>query len=116
MYKRIALILSLSLTCFAQTQIDNLNTTDAFVNLSTTGSICANTYVFDLSQHMVACCSGLIQPGQPSFLSARNDLISNTITPAIPSSILIKVSGSAPNGTACSPTAPGAPVSGLTAL
>src|SRR5260370_33628993 len=112
MFRQIAFLLSLSAACFAQTQIDNLNTTDTFVNLSATSGICVNTYVLDLNQNMVACCSSLVSASQPYYLSARNDLIGNPITPATPTSILLKVYASTPSGGTCDASAPGAQASG----
>lgn len=96
------------------TEIDNLNTIDTFVNLSTTGNVCANSYVLNTSQQLIACCSSLIDASRPFYLSGQNDLISNSIT-AAPSSILLKVFGSAPNAGNCNASAPGAAVNSLTA-
>jgi hypothetical protein len=56
-----------------------------------TGNLCVNVYAFDPKEAMVSCCSCLITPDGLYSLSARNDLINNTLTPAIPSSIVVKL-------------------------
>lgn len=56
-----------------------------------TGNICANVYTFDPRQYLVSCCSCLITPNGLNSLSVRNDLISNTLTPAVPSSVTVAV-------------------------
>jgi hypothetical protein len=86
------------------------------------GNTCANVYAFDSSEEMVACCACLVTPNALVSLSAKNDLINNVLTPAIPTSIVIKIVGSEPgtSGTAavpvfnlCNPITVGGPTSGL---
>jgi hypothetical protein len=95
----------------------NLNIGDSFVNISNSGtegstdaggSICTNVYVFDPNETMVACCSCKVTPNALVSLSARTDLISNTLTPAVPNSIVIKLLASRPASptTGCNPSAP----------
>src|ERR1700688_2126143 len=84
----------------------NLNIGDSVVNISNdghqggffshkfTGSLCANVYVFDAAEEEIACCYCLVTPNGLNSLSAKSDLISNTLTPAVPSSIVIKIVGS----------------------
>lgn len=93
--------------------INNLNTTDSFINLSASTNLCVNTYVFSPSNSLLACCSSSIAPFQPYYLSARQDLISNSINPSVPANILVKISGSTTNGSACNPGTPGAVVPSL---
>ncbi|MGD1098311.1 MAG: hypothetical protein ABSB35_40805 [Bryobacteraceae bacterium] len=98
----------------------NLTVGDSVVNLSndgfnggpgngTVGNICANTYVFDPQEEEVSCCSCLVTPNGLNSLSATKDLISDTLTPAIPTSIVIKLVSSVPgqdsthNLTVCNP-------------
>jgi hypothetical protein len=73
----------------------NLLTGDSFLNLTNTGesgnSMCVNVYAFNPSGSMVSCCSCLVTPNALVSLSARNDLINNTLTPSIPSSIVMKL-------------------------
>lgn len=84
----------------------NLQAGDSFVNLSNTGSsggnLCADVYVFDPSEEMVSCCSCLITPNALQSLSVQGDLISNTISPSTPQSVVIKVLASA-TGANCDP-------------
>jgi hypothetical protein len=77
-----------------------------------TGAICANVYVFSPDEQMISCCSCPVTPNGLVSLSARNDLISNTLTPAVPTAIVVKVLGSRPtrqgsnlscNGSAAAP-------------
>jgi hypothetical protein len=91
----------------------NLNVGDSVVNISNagtlagthpTGNICANVYVFDPAENMIACCSCTVTPNALVSLSARNDLIANTLTPAVPNSIIVKLL--ATKGTPCNASAP----------
>ena len=87
-----------------------------FYNNNTTGlgagNICANVYTFDPSEEMISCCSCLVTPNALVSLSAKNDLINNVLTPAIPTSIVIKLTATVPGTvtggayTVCNPTIP----------
>jgi hypothetical protein len=124
MHKQLTLVfatLALSTVAFAQTQSDldyhigyaaNLNIGDSEINISNdgfragfynnnttglgAGNICANVYVFDPSEEMVSCCSCLVTPNALISLSAKNDLINDVLTPAIPTSIVIKLVATVP--------------------
>jgi hypothetical protein len=113
----------------------NLNIGDSVVNISNsgargadlqagqttaiTGSICANVYAFSPDEQMVSCCSCPVTPNGLVSLSAKTDLISNTLTPAVPTSIVIKLYASVPaagnNGCNGSAAAPGAAANGMLA-
>jgi hypothetical protein len=111
----------------------NLNVGDSLVNItnsgargadlqsgtsaSITGSICANVYAFSPDEQMISCCSCPVTPNGLRSLSAQRDLISNTLTPAVPTSIVIKLLASVPVGGSCnnSAAAPGALTSGMLA-
>jgi hypothetical protein len=84
---------------------------------SVTGAICANVYTFSPDEQMIACCSCPVTPNGLVSLSAQKDLISNALTPAVPTSIVVKLLGSAPVGGSCASSAasPGALASGLLA-
>jgi uncharacterized repeat protein (TIGR01451 family) len=83
----------------------NLAVGDSVFNLTNTGdsggNICANVYVFSPDEQLVSCCSCRITPNGLVSLSAKNDLISNTLTPAVPSSIVVKLV--ATSGQTCNP-------------
>ena len=55
-----------------------------------------NTYVFDPQEEEIGCCSCLVTPNGLNSLSAKSDLISNNLTPAVPTSIIIKLVASPP--------------------
>ncbi len=111
----------------------NLNLGDSVINItnsgargaalaagtsaSTTGAICANVYVFSPDEQMVSCCSCPVTPNGLVSLSVRQDLISNTLTPTVPTSIVVKLLASTPLGGSCqgSASSPGALVSGMLA-
>jgi hypothetical protein len=94
----------------------NLNIGDSVVNLSnsgfqggffgavpaTSGNICVNAYVFDPQEEEISCCSCLVTPNGLNSLSAKSDLISNNLTPAVPTSIVIKLVASQPGSTTTS--------------
>jgi hypothetical protein len=72
-----------------------------------TGNLCVNVYAFDPKEAMVSCCSCLITPDGLYSLSARNDLISNTLTPAVPASIVVKLlATTAPSTGVCNAGSP----------
>jgi hypothetical protein len=112
----------------------NLNVGDSVVNLSNdgtqggfypntggAGNLCVNVYAFDPQEEEVACCSCLVTPDGLNSISAKSDLITNTLTPAIPNSIVIKLVSSKPATnstgvfTVCNPSTVAVPASGLLA-
>jgi hypothetical protein len=76
----------------------------------TQGNICVNVYAFDPSEEEVSCCACLVTPNALVSLSAKNDLINNVLTPAIPTSLVIKLLASIPGtvtggaATLCNPS------------
>ncbi len=93
----------------------NLNVGDAVINLSNSGAlsgfdpqgqICVNTYTFSPDEQLVSCCTCLVTPNALNSLSAKKDLISNTLTPAAPASIVIKLLASLPQAGKCDAAAP----------
>lgn len=136
--------LALSMVAYAQPNVtldspyqvryaSNLNVGDSVINItnsgaqgaglqagtsaSTTGALCVNVYAFSPDEQMISCCSCPVTPNGLVSLSAREDLISNTLTPAVPTSIVIKLLASVPVGGSCagSAAAPGALASGMVA-
>ena len=81
----------------------NLPIGDSVINLTNTGAsstnafptqdgnLCVNVYTFSPDEQLVSCCSCPVTPDGLVSLSARNDLISNTLTPGVPTSIVIKL-------------------------
>ena len=120
-----------SAMAFAQVSLDNafqvryasnLNIGDSVVNITNTGarggvglqsgtaasiggSICANVYTFSPDEQMISCCSCPVTPNGLVSLSAKSDLISNTLTPAVPTSIVIKILATVPVGGSCTNSA-----------
>jgi hypothetical protein len=87
----------------------NLNIGDSVVNISNdgfnggflpntlgAGNIAVNVYTFDPQEEEIACCCCVVTPNGLNSLSAKGDLISNPLTPAIPTSIIIKLVSSVP--------------------
>jgi hypothetical protein len=64
------------------------------------GDICANIYAYSPDEQLVSCCSCNVTPNALNSISVKNDLASNTLTPIIPSALVIKVV-STPGGARC---------------
>jgi hypothetical protein len=128
-----AMFLLFGITALAQTSTDvpfqvryasNLNIADSAVNITNTGAsassvnpvtatlngnMCVNVYVVDPQEELVSCCSCYVTPDALVSLSARSDLISNTLTAAVPTSIVIKLvatlAGAGGTGNSCTNSA-----------
>jgi hypothetical protein len=73
-----------------------VNATDTGTNSTTAfptqdGNICLNVYTFSPDEQLISCCACPVTPDGLASLSARNDLISNTLTPGVPTSIVTKI-------------------------
>jgi uncharacterized repeat protein (TIGR01451 family) len=55
------------------------------------GFVCLNVYVFSPDEQMISCCACPITPNGLGYLSAKQHLISKPLTPAVPSSIVVKI-------------------------
>ena len=62
------------------------------------GNLCVNTYTFSPDEQLISCCSCLVTPDGLAGLSVRNNLINNTLTPGVPTSVVVKLVASTPNG------------------
>jgi len=95
----------------------NLAAGDSVFNITNTGTvggnICVNVYTFSPDEQLIACCACVVTPNGLVSLSARNDLIVKTLTPAVPSAIVVKLL--ATTGGACNASAPGDLARGLAA-
>ncbi len=103
---------------FQVSYASNLNIGDSVVNLVNAGTqsgidpagrICANVYAFDPAEELISCCSCLVTPNGLDSLSDQADLISNTLTPGVPTSIVIKLIATLPVAGACNAGNGGAP-------
>ena len=70
---------------------------------SPVGDVCANIYVFDANQEMVACCSCRITPNGELTLSVALNLTSNPVTSVVPINGDIKVVSTAAGTGTCTP-------------
>src|SRR5277367_6369489 len=77
----------------------NLNIGDSYVNFTNSGAtvangvsqnLCVNLYTFDPQEELISCCQCSVTPNGLVSLSVIKSLISNPLTPAIPTSIVIK--------------------------
>jgi len=57
------------------------------------GNLCANVYTYSPEEQLVSCCACYVTPNGLMSLSTKQDLISNTLTPMVPSSVVIKIIG-----------------------
>jgi hypothetical protein len=64
------------------------------------GEICANLYAYSPDEQLVSCCSCNVTPNALNSLSVKADLGTNTLTPIIPSALVVKILAT-PGGTAC---------------
>jgi hypothetical protein len=73
----------------------NLNIGDSYVNLTNSGSsggnLCANVFTFDPAEELISCCTCNITPNALQSLSVVKSLISNPLTPAIPTAVTVKI-------------------------
>jgi hypothetical protein len=65
----------------AQIHIINPGSTDGYKYPTGTGNLCANIYVFNAGQQMIACCSCQVSPNGMQGLSLKSNLLVNTLTP-----------------------------------
>jgi hypothetical protein len=95
--------------------LSNLLIGDSYVNLTNTGvyngfdpagRICVNVYVFDPSEELISCCACPVTPDGLVSLSAKQDLVSNTLTPGVPGSVIVKLVSTFENGGPCSASFP----------
>jgi hypothetical protein len=103
----------------------NLNIGDSVINITNTGAasgnnICVNVYTFSPDEQEVSCCACVVTPNALQSLSVKNDLISNTLTPAVPTSVVVKLlattgpCNAATAGSSASPITPGLAAWGTT--
>jgi len=70
------------------------------------GDICANIYVFDPDQEMIACCAESLTPNELDAAYVGKDLTFNTLTTYIPPSGVVKIVLTPPPTGGCDATAP----------
>ncbi len=114
-------------TSFQVRYLSNLTVGDSVINITNTGAnstkafptengnLCVNVYTFSPDEQLVSCCACTVTPNALVSLSARTDLISNTLTAGVPTSVVVKLLATAGsgNGTACSAATAGAGANAL---
>ncbi|MDQ6705006.1 MAG: hypothetical protein M3Z85_03455, partial [Acidobacteriota bacterium] len=50
-----------------------------------------NVYTFSPDEQLISCCCCPVTPDGLASLSVRNDLINNTLTPGVPTSVVTKL-------------------------
>ena len=93
----------------------NLNIGDSVVDITNSGAtvannasqnLCVNLYTFDPAEELISCCACTVTPNGLQSLSVLKSLISNPLTPAIPTAVVIKAvatSGAACNASVIAP-------------
>ena len=84
----------------------NLNAGDSVINITNSGAnstsggvitdavngnLCANLYAYTPDEQLVACCACEVTPNGLKSLSVKNDLAINPLTPAVPTSLVVKI-------------------------
>jgi hypothetical protein len=72
---------------------------------ATTGAICVNVYAMAPDEQEVSCCSCPVTPDALVSLSVQGDLLSNTLTPAKPTSVVIRMYATLPVAGSCAGSA-----------
>ena len=73
---------------------------------SPVGDICANIYVFDNNQEMIACCAEQITPNELDSAAVGTQLTANPLTSVVPAAGVFKIITTAPvPAGGCNPTA-----------
>ena len=70
------------------------------------GDICANIYVFDPDQELIACCAENLTPNELDSAYVGKDLTFNTLTTLIPPSGVVKIVLTPTPSSGCNPTGP----------
>src|ERR1700676_1201490 len=93
----------------------NLDKGDSYVNLTNAGtlngfdpagSICVNVYTFDPAEELISCCACLVTPNGLVSLSARKNLISNTLAAGVPTLGTVKLLSTLPFAGVCNASSP----------
>lgn len=67
-------------------------------------SFCVNIYAFDPAEEMISCCACKVTPNGLASISARTDIMGNTLTAGTPQSITVKlVANAVVSANACNP-------------
>ena len=132
-YMLVLATLAFSAVAFAQydtedsTQVhyfSNLNIGDSVINFTNTGAngsangttdICVNVYTFAPDEQEISCCSCEVTVNGLQSLSVVNDLISNVLTPSVPTSVTVELHATSVPSTGCDATKQGMDADGLRA-
>jgi hypothetical protein len=81
--------------------------TQSGLSAAITGSICVNAFAFTADEQIMACCSCPVTPNGLVSFSVRQDFLPNTLTLAIPTSLIVKLIATVPVGGTCTNSAIG---------
>ena len=132
-YMLVFATLAFSAAAFAQYDVDdptqvhyfsNLNIGDSVINVTNTGAngtvngtsdICVNVYTFAPDEQEISCCSCEVSVNALQNISVVSDLISNVLTPSVPTSVTVELHATAVPSTGCDATKAGTGADGLRA-
>ncbi len=99
----LAILFSSPIASYQVRYAANLNIGDSVIDITNSGdsstvalptqngNLCVNAYTFSPDEQLVSCCACLLTPDGLVSLSVKNDLISNTLTPGSPTSVVVKL-------------------------
>jgi hypothetical protein len=85
----------------------NMNLGDSIINITNAGTnggndtssfICVNVYAFAQDQQLISCCACPLSPNDLQTLSVKADILTNTLTPGVPTGVTIMLTSTDDTG------------------